>query len=46
MAFQDAFSSQFDGALMRALRSGVKGAFVEGSSYGLTNSLIYLSEGE
>ncbi|KIJ29925.1 hypothetical protein M422DRAFT_53957 [Sphaerobolus stellatus SS14] len=44
MSFQDVYAAQFDGALARALRTGVKGAFVEGSSYGLTNAMIYLSE--
>jgi ATP-binding cassette subfamily B (MDR/TAP) protein 1 len=46
MAFQSVFASQFDAALGRALRTGVKGAFVEGSTFGVTNAMIYLSEGK
>lgn len=46
MSYQNVFAKQFDTALWRALRAGVQGAFVEGLSYGLTNAMIYLSEGE
>ncbi|KAF8508728.1 P-loop containing nucleoside triphosphate hydrolase protein [Hysterangium stoloniferum] len=44
MSFQHVFASQFDAALSRALRTGVKGAFVEGTAFGVTNAMIYLSE--
>lgn len=46
MAFQSVFARQFDAALDKAHRTGVNGAFVEGSGFGVTNAMIYLSEGE
>ncbi|KAF8586910.1 P-loop containing nucleoside triphosphate hydrolase protein [Ramaria rubella] len=44
MSLQSVFASQFDVALAKALRTGVRGAFVEGSTFGVTNAMIYLSE--
>lgn len=46
MAFQTVFAGHFDVALAKALRTGVTGAFIEGSGFGVTNAMIYLSEGE
>jgi len=46
MGFQSVFTSQYDAALVKALRTGVSGAFIEGSGFGVTNAMIYLSEGE
>lgn len=44
MAFESVFQRQFDVAAARALRTGVRGAFVEGYSFGVANALIYLAE--
>lgn len=45
MSMQSVFTRQYDTALSEALLTGVKGAFVEGTAFGVTNAMIYLSEG-
>jgi ATP-binding cassette subfamily B (MDR/TAP) protein 1 len=44
MAFESVFQRQFEAATDRALYTGLKGAFIEGCSYGVATALIYLSE--
>ena len=44
MGFESAFSSKFDSAVDSALTTGVRGAFVEGCTYGVASALIYLAE--
>lgn len=44
MAFERLFWDQFDTATNRALTTGVRGAFVEGCTYGVASGLIYLAE--
>ncbi|EIN14636.1 P-loop containing nucleoside triphosphate hydrolase protein [Punctularia strigosozonata HHB-11173 SS5] len=44
MAFESVFERQFDTAASRAMTVGVRGAFVEGCSFGVASSLIYLAE--
>lgn len=44
MAFESVFQKQFDQAADKALSTGVRGAFVEGCTYGVASGLIYLAE--
>ncbi|KAJ6496976.1 P-loop containing nucleoside triphosphate hydrolase protein [Mycena vitilis] len=44
MGFENIFRKQFDAASDKALSTGVKGAFVEGCTYGVASGLIYLAE--
>ncbi|KAJ7125492.1 P-loop containing nucleoside triphosphate hydrolase protein [Mycena crocata] len=44
MGFETIFQKQFDEASDKALSTGVKGAFVEGCTYGVSSGLIYLAE--
>ena len=44
MGFENAFREKFDAAVDSALSTGVRGAFVEGCSYGVASALIYLAE--
>ncbi|CAA7261014.1 unnamed protein product [Cyclocybe aegerita] len=44
MAFDGVFKSQFEAAADETLRTGVRGAFVEGCTYGVASGLIYLAE--
>ncbi|KAF8802026.1 P-loop containing nucleoside triphosphate hydrolase protein [Phlegmacium glaucopus] len=44
MAFEGVFKAQFDGSVNKALNTGVRGAFVEGCTYGVASGLIYLAE--
>jgi ATP-binding cassette subfamily B (MDR/TAP) protein 1 len=44
MGFESVFQKQFDAASDKALSTGVKGAFVEGCTYGVASGLIYLAE--
>jgi len=44
MSFESAFQHKFDTAVDTAYRSGIRGAFVEGCSFGVANALIYLAE--
>ncbi|KAF8172694.1 P-loop containing nucleoside triphosphate hydrolase protein [Pholiota molesta] len=44
MSFEPIFAAQFDAAADRALRTGVRGALVEGCTYGVSSGLIYLAE--
>ncbi|OJT10679.1 Multidrug resistance protein 1 [Trametes pubescens] len=44
MGFEDAFRDRFDIAVESALTTGVRGAFVEGCTYGVASALIYLAE--
>ncbi|KAF9495161.1 P-loop containing nucleoside triphosphate hydrolase protein [Pleurotus eryngii] len=44
MSFEGLYKQQFDTAADRALTTGVKGAFVEGCTYGVSSGLIYLAE--
>jgi len=44
MAFEGTFKQEFNKSADLALRTGVKGAFVEGCTYGVSSGLIYLAE--
>ncbi|KAF8889740.1 P-loop containing nucleoside triphosphate hydrolase protein [Gymnopilus junonius] len=44
MSFDPIFRKQFFSATDRALYTGVRGAFVEGCTYGVSSGLIYLAE--
>ena len=44
MGFEDAFQDKFDAAVDSAHHTGVRGAFVEGCTYGVASALIYLAE--
>ncbi|KAF8153367.1 P-loop containing nucleoside triphosphate hydrolase protein [Crassisporium funariophilum] len=44
MAFDRVFKSRFDAAADKALTTGVRGALVEGCTYGVASGLIYLAE--
>ncbi|OBZ76058.1 Multidrug resistance protein 2 [Grifola frondosa] len=44
MGFEGAFREKFYDAVGRALSTGVRGAFVEGCTYGISSALIYLAE--
>ena len=44
MGFESVFQERFSDSADRALNTGVRGAFVEGCTYGVASSLIYLSE--
>ncbi|KAG6833643.1 hypothetical protein H0H87_002839 [Tephrocybe sp. NHM501043] len=44
MAFGAIFRANFDEAAENALATGIRGAFVEGCSYGVASGLIYLAE--
>ncbi|KAG6899416.1 hypothetical protein C0993_010453 [Termitomyces sp. T159_Od127] len=44
MALGPVFRSAFDKATEKALATGIRGAFVEGCSYGVASGLIYLAE--
>lgn len=44
MGFESAFQEKFDKAVEEALSTGVRGAFVEGCTYGVASALIYLAE--
>ncbi|TFK31220.1 P-loop containing nucleoside triphosphate hydrolase protein [Crucibulum laeve] len=44
MAFEKIFQMQFDTAANKALTTGVRGAFVEGCTYGVASGLIYVAE--
>ncbi|KAF7338206.1 hypothetical protein MVEN_02045700 [Mycena venus] len=44
MGFERIFQKQFEAASDKALSTGVKGAFVEGCTYGVASGLIYLAE--
>jgi ATP-binding cassette subfamily B (MDR/TAP) protein 1 len=44
MSFEKIFKARFDAAADKALSTGVRGAFVEGCTYGVGTALIYLSE--
>lgn len=44
MNFEGIFEAQFDKAVDLALSTGVRGAFVEGCTYGVASALIYLAE--
>ncbi|EPQ50798.1 P-loop containing nucleoside triphosphate hydrolase protein [Gloeophyllum trabeum ATCC 11539] len=44
MGFENVFQLQFEKTVGDALRTGVRGAFVEGCTYGVASSLIYLAE--
>ncbi len=44
MSFESAFRQKFDVSVISAYKAGIRGAFVEGSSYGVASSLIYLAE--
>ena len=44
MAFEGIFKAQFDSSVNKALTTGIKGAFVEGCTYGVASGLIYLTE--
>lgn len=44
MGFEGAFQNRFDQSADSALSMGVRGAFVEGCTYGVASALIYLAE--
>ncbi|KAF9531038.1 P-loop containing nucleoside triphosphate hydrolase protein [Crepidotus variabilis] len=44
MSFKRIFKKCFDDSAERALKTGVRGAFVEGCTYGVSSGLIYLAE--
>ena len=44
MAFDKFFEQSFEKSVQKAYSTGVKGAFVEGCTHGVSSSLIYLSE--
>ena len=44
MGFEGIFKTVFDSAVDKALNTGVRGAFVEGCTYGVASGLIYLAE--
>ena len=44
MGFESVFHQRFDKSVDAALRTGVRGAAVEGCTYGIASSLIYMSE--
>jgi hypothetical protein len=44
MAFEGTFQRQFSKSVSIALSTGVRGAFVEGCTYGIASALIYLAE--
>ncbi|EMD36980.1 hypothetical protein CERSUDRAFT_95248 [Gelatoporia subvermispora B] len=44
MGFEDTFQEKFDNFVDSALRMGVRGAFIEGCTYGVASALIYLAE--
>jgi ATP-binding cassette, subfamily B (MDR/TAP), member 1 len=44
MGFEGIFKNHFDRAADLALSTGVRGAFVEGCTFGVASSLIYLAE--
>lgn len=44
MSLEQVLQSQFDKATSVCLTTGVRGAFVEGCSYGVASALIYLAE--
>ena len=44
MAFEGIFMAQFDSSVNKALTTGIRGAFVEGCTYGVASGLIYLAE--
>jgi len=44
MGFEHIFRSRFDESTDVAMRTGMRGAFVEGCTYGVASSLIYMSE--
>ena len=44
MSFEGVFSKHFDASAEKALKSGIRGAFVEGLTLGLSSGLIYFAE--
>lgn len=44
MSLESIFASQFETATDSALHTGVRGALVEGCTYGVASGLIYLAE--
>jgi ATP-binding cassette subfamily B (MDR/TAP) protein 1 len=44
MAFEGVFQKEFDKATDEALSTGIRGACVEGCTYGVASALIYLAE--
>jgi ATP-binding cassette subfamily B (MDR/TAP) protein 1 len=44
MGFEDIFKSTFGTAATKAYKSGVRGSFIEGCTYGIASALIYVAE--
>ena len=44
MAFEGVFKAQFETSVDKALTTGIRGAFVEGCTYGVESGLIYVAE--
>ena len=45
MHLEGVFKEDFEKSLEKAIKSGINGAFVDGLGYGVSNGLIYLSQG-
>ncbi|KAL5514601.1 hypothetical protein ACEPAG_1917 [Sanghuangporus baumii] len=44
MNFEGVFQEQFEETVARAYSTGIRGAFIEGCSFGIANGLIYFAE--
>lgn len=44
MGFEGVFQAEFDKSAKKAHAAGVRGAFIEGATYGVSSALIYLAE--
>ncbi|KAL5520889.1 HST6 [Sanghuangporus sanghuang] len=44
MNFEGVFQEQFEETVTRAYSTGIRGAFIEGCSFGIANGLIYFAE--
>ncbi|PPQ92085.1 hypothetical protein CVT25_008266 [Psilocybe cyanescens] len=44
MSFDGVFKAQFDASVDKSLKTGIRGGFVEGCTYGVASGLIYFAE--
>ena len=44
MSFENVFLQRFETSVQKAYVTGIRGAFVEGCTFGVANGLIYLAE--
>ena len=44
MNFESVFQEQFEETVAKAYRTVIRGAFIEGCSFGIANGLIYFAE--